>query len=147
MLQKLKSTFGTEMSDFKLYNAWHKSFCPDIFYQVVGFYKNNNSSRPHSLWVNSPWGRRLRSAGDNDWRSKRFCSSAVLCVSFTLQMVKKRVIRLRVIEVISVPSVLSIHSYLKSKRMLAKYMRRIRNNNLEIGLRAKRGARNKAYGI
>ena len=27
--------------------------------------------------------QRLRSAGDNDRRSKRFCSSAVLCVSFT----------------------------------------------------------------
>ena len=30
----------------------------------------------------------IRSAGDNDRRSKRFCSSAVLCVSFTWQMVK-----------------------------------------------------------
>ena len=38
--------------------------------------------------------QRLRSAGDNDRRSKR--SSALLCVSFTWQMVKTRVIRLRV---------------------------------------------------
>ena len=42
--------------------------------------------------------QRLRSAGDNDRRSKRFCSIAVLCVSFTWQIVKTRVIRLRVIE-------------------------------------------------
>ena len=42
--------------------------------------------------------RRLRSAGDNDRRSKRFRSSAVLCVSFTWQKVKPRVNRLRVIE-------------------------------------------------
>ena len=31
-------------------------------------------------------------------RSKRFCSIAVLCVSFTLQIVKTRVIKLRVIQ-------------------------------------------------
>jgi len=42
--------------------------------------------------------QRLRSAGDNDRRSKRFWSNAVLCVSFTWQVVKTRVIRLRVIE-------------------------------------------------
>ena len=40
---------------------------------------------------------RLRSAGDNDRRSKRFWSIAVLCVSFTLEIVKTRVTRLRVI--------------------------------------------------
>ena len=32
--------------------------------------------------------QRLRSAGDNNRRSTRFCSRAVLCVSFTWQMVK-----------------------------------------------------------
>ena len=42
--------------------------------------------------------QRLKSAGDNDRRSKRFCSSAVLCVRFTWQVVRTRVIRLRVIE-------------------------------------------------
>ena len=42
--------------------------------------------------------QRLRSAGDNDRRSKRFRFSAVLCVSFTRQKVKPRVNRLRVIE-------------------------------------------------
>ena len=42
--------------------------------------------------------RLRRSAGNNDPRSKRFCSSVVLCVSFTWQMIKTRVIRLRVIE-------------------------------------------------
>ena len=43
--------------------------------------------------------QRLCSAGDNDQRSKRFCSSAVLCVSFTRQIVQTRAIRLQVIEV------------------------------------------------
>ena len=56
--------------------------------------------------------------------SKRICSSAVLCVSFTWQMVKTRVIKVR--------SVDSIHPQWKSKRMLATYMLRMRNNNLEI---------------
>ena len=42
--------------------------------------------------------QRLGSAGDNHRRSKRFCSSAVLCVSFTRQMFKPSVIRLRGVE-------------------------------------------------
>ena len=42
--------------------------------------------------------QRLRSAGDNDRRSKRFCSIDVLCVSFPWQVVKTRLIRLGVIE-------------------------------------------------
>ena len=41
--------------------------------------------------------QRLRSMGDNNRRSKRFCPNAVLCVSFTWEMVKTRVFRLRVI--------------------------------------------------
>ena len=40
----------------------------------------------------------LGSAGDNDRMSKRFCSNAVLCVSFTWYMVKTRVIRVRGVE-------------------------------------------------
>ena len=36
--------------------------------------------------------------GENDRKLKRFCSNALLCVSFTCQIVKTRVIRLRVIE-------------------------------------------------
>ena len=51
-------------------------------------------------------------------------------------MVKKSVIRLRVIEGPNardqLRSVYSIHSSWKSKRMLATYMRRMRNDNLEI---------------
>ena len=48
MLQELKSTFGTEMGEFKLYNAWHKSWICKItieensiwrerasFYQII----------------------------------------------------------------------------------------------------------------
>ena len=42
--------------------------------------------------------QRLRSAGDNDRRSKGFCSIAALCVCFTWKLVKTRVIRLRVRE-------------------------------------------------
>ena len=42
--------------------------------------------------------QRLRSVGNNDRRSKRFCSIAVLCISFTWQMVKTHVIRLQVVE-------------------------------------------------
>ena len=40
----------------------------------------------------------LGSAGDNERRPKRFCSNALLCVSFNWQMVKIRVIRLRGVE-------------------------------------------------
>ena len=47
--------------------------------------------------INSNY-RRLRSAGDNDRRSKRFCYNAALCASFTWQMVKTCVIRWRMIE-------------------------------------------------
>ena len=42
--------------------------------------------------------QRLQSVGNNDWRAKRFCSNAVLCISFMWQMVKTRMIRIRVIE-------------------------------------------------
>ena len=80
--------------------------------------------------------QRLRSAADKDGRSKRFCSNDVLCVSFTLQMVKTRVIKFRVIEGPNERDQIAFyafHSFLvESKRMLATYMRRMRNNNLEI---------------
>ena len=42
--------------------------------------------------------RRLRSAGENYRRSKRFSSSSLLCISFTRQMVQTLAIRLQVIE-------------------------------------------------
>ena len=51
-----------------------------------------------TVFIRTGNNQRLRNAGNNDRKSKRFCSNAVLCVSFTLQMVKKRVIRLRVFE-------------------------------------------------
>ena len=35
-----------------------KAVCLDIFDQLVGFYKNDYSSGPHGLWVNSPFGLR-----------------------------------------------------------------------------------------
>ena len=51
-----------------------------------------------TVFIRTGNNQRLRNAGNSDRKSKRFCSNAVLCVSFTLQMVKKRVIRLRVFE-------------------------------------------------
>ena len=56
------------------------------------------------------WNTKLWSAGDNDRRSKRFCFINPLCVSFTWQIVKTCVIRLRVTEGPHVRSVYSIHS-------------------------------------
>ena len=38
--------------------------------------------------------QRLESAGDNDRRSKHFCSITMLCVSFSWQIVKARVIKI-----------------------------------------------------
>ena len=62
------------------------------------------------------------------------------CVSFTWQIVKTRVITLQVIEGLNsrdqIAFFASIHSKWKSKRMLTTYMRRMRNNNLGLGLRA-----------
>ena len=75
--------------------------------------------------------QRLRSAGDNDRRSKRFCSNAVLCVSFKWQMVKTRVIRLQGVEERNVRDQIALGTFL-SLWMLATYMRRMRNYNLEI---------------
>ena len=40
------------------------------------------------LSISTSNNQRLRSAGDNDRRSKRFCANALLCVCFTWQMVK-----------------------------------------------------------
>ena len=48
----------------------------------------------------------LGCASDNDRRSKRFCTNAVLYVTFVSQMVKTRVIRLRVV-VGCIPFILS----------------------------------------
>ena len=48
--------------------------------RVVG-YVNYVKDTPFIRTSNN---ERLRSAGNNDRRSKRFCSNAVLCVSFTL---------------------------------------------------------------
>ena len=53
---------------------------------------------PEVLFSNKTSNQRLGSAGDNDRRSKRFCSNAVLCVRFAWQIVKTLVIRLRGVE-------------------------------------------------
>ena len=62
--------------------------------RVVGYF----NCVKDTLFIRTSNNQRLRNAGSNDRRSKRFCSNAVLCVSFTLQMVKTRVIRLRVFD-------------------------------------------------
>ena len=51
-----------------------------------------------TLFIRTSNNQRLRNAGNNDRRSKCFCSNAVLCVNFMLQMVETRVIKLRVFE-------------------------------------------------
>ena len=60
--------------------------------------KENENRNQMDLKVKTSNNERLESACDNHRRSKRFCSNAVLCVSFTCQMVKTRVIRLRGVE-------------------------------------------------
>ena len=68
-------------------------------------------------------------------RCKRFCSIAVLCVSFTWQMVKTRVIRLRGAEgrdARDQTAFRAFHSFLVEVRMLATYMRLMRTKNLKI---------------
>ena len=62
--------------------------------RVVGYF----NCVKDTLFIRTSNNQRLRNVGSNDRRSKRFCSNAVLCVSFTLQMVKTRVIRLRVFD-------------------------------------------------
>ena len=65
------------------------------------------------------YNQRLGSAGDNDQRSKCFCSNAVLCVSFTLQMVKQRMINLQEIEG---PHACACHSFLVEIQTNAGYI-------------------------
>ena len=84
-----------------------------------------------TIVIRSSNNQRLRSAGDNDRRSKRFCSSAVLWVSFTWQMVKTRVISVQAIESPNTRNQITFCAFpsflVKSKRMLAAY---VRNNSL-----------------
>ena len=51
-----------------------------------------------TLFIRTSNNQRLRNASNNNRRSKRFCSIAVLYANFTLKMIKTRVIRLRVFE-------------------------------------------------
>ena len=83
--------------------------------------------------------RFVGSAGDNDRSSKCFCSNAVLWASFTWQMVKTRVIRLRGVDGrndCDQIAFCSFHSFLVEVQTNAGYMRRMRNNKLGLGLRA-----------
>ena len=65
------------------------------------------------------------SAGDNDQRSKRFCSNAVLCVSVALQIVKTSVVRLRVTEgpnALDQIAFYAFHSFLAESQTNAGYV-------------------------
>ena len=72
----------------------------------------------------------LRSAGDNDRRSKCFCSSVVLCVIFTWQMVKNvcdqiHMIRIWVIEGANVRDQIVFcvfHTFLVEVQMNSSYI-------------------------
>ena len=60
--------------------------------------KNHIMAQGYSSIIITSNIQRLGSAGDDDRRSKRFYSNALLCVSFTWQTVKTRVIKLRGVE-------------------------------------------------
>ena len=69
--------------------------------------------------------QRLQSVGNNDRRAKRFCSNAMLCISFTWQMVKTRVIRIQVIEGPNVHDQIALcafYSFLVEVQMNAGYI-------------------------
>ena len=64
----------------------------------VSYNPMNRTCNTAPLTIITSNNQRLGSAGDNDRRTKRFCSNAVLCVRFTWYMVKTRVIRVRGVE-------------------------------------------------
>ena len=110
-----------------------KKFFLSFFILALKFLTWSNS-RIHELTSNN---QRLWSAGDTDRRSKCFLSNAVLYVSFKWQMAKNTHDQMTIDRrskrgVIKLCNVHSIHSWPKSKQMLATYMQRMRNNNLEI---------------
>ena len=87
----------------------------DVFICCFPTYKTNITSN----------NQRLRSVGNNNRRSKRFCSSAVLCVSFVWQMIKTRVIRLPVIEgrnTLDRSAFCAFHTFLVEVRSNAGYI-------------------------
>ena len=90
-----------------------------------------NDDTEKKITINTSNNQRLWSAGDNDRRSKRFCSNDELYVIFTWQMVKTRVIRLRVIDAHDQIAFCAFHSFL-AELILATYMQRMRNNNPKI---------------
>ena len=61
---------------------------------VVGYFNEVKDT----LFIRTSNNQRLRNASNNNRRSKRFCSIAVLYANFALKMIKTRVIRLRVFE-------------------------------------------------
>ena len=96
---------------------------------------SNNSTAVYFQWyfLVTRNNQRLLSVGDNDRRSKRFCSNAVLCISFTWLIVKTRnqMTSDRRSKhtwsncVLCIPLILSA----SSKWMLATYMQRMHTGN------------------
>ena len=75
--------------------------------------------------------QRLRSAGDNDRRSKSSCSNAALCVRFTSSK-HPYVIRLRAIERPNARDQIVIRFILSGRPHEPGYICTMRNSNLEI---------------
>ena len=100
MFPRISSDFSARLLGFTGYKGPYTSLnslvsCLLNIIQVLIDFWN-----PHDFcwWNITSNKQRLRSAGNNDRRSKRFCSNAVLCVGFTWQIVKTHVIRLGGVE-------------------------------------------------
>ena len=102
-----------------------KQNCSPDSFPSVSFWTSCEKTKQQIFLPKAPWrttsnNQRLRNAGENDRRPKHFCSSTVLCISFTWQMVKTWVIRLQV-------GRRSKHVWLNC--VLATYIQRMRNNS------------------
>ena len=98
-------------------------------------WNKQNISHGFSIMNTTRNNQRLRSAGDNDQKSKRFCSSAVLCLSFTWEMVKTRKIRLGVIESANArdqSAFCAFHTLLVDVQTNAGHIHATHAHNLEI---------------
>ena len=90
--------------------------------------------KPHKgkIYLNTSNDQRLGRVGDNDRRSKHFCSNAVLCI----KVEKTHVIRVQGVEARNAHDQIAFcvfHSFFVDvQTMLATYMRRMHNFNLKI---------------
>ena len=113
-----------------------------------------NSKPPYNVYVHSQVIQReitsnhqgLGTVGNNNRRSRHFCSNGVLCTSFTWYMNKTHVIRVRVIEGPNVRNQIVLCAFhwfsVEVKQILATYMWCMHNNNLKIRIATPLVARN-----